>query len=350
VELARRIDRLGGDVDAWTDHELMGVTVQTTSDALRDALELLVDAVTRPTFDPADVDLERKVAIAELELARDDPTDQVGQAMLEAAWGDHPLARPVIGTKETLLRLNPDLLRRHHRRVLRPGGLMVTVAGAVDPRDVSQKVECLVERPDIEPLALPALRWQGKSVQITRPGVEQVHVRLAFRAMSSHDPRTTELAVLSRVLGVGASSRLFQRLREREGLTYDIWSGLLLRSPGGLLEIGWAAAPEVHADVHRLVIEEIGQLPSTLMAEELEVAREGLLRGLRMDAETSGGMCSLEAAEVLERGRRFDLQTVAAEIEKVDLETVRTLAGEILRPAAMASATYGPEGLVEQVA
>jgi predicted Zn-dependent peptidase len=93
--LALAVGRLGGEVDAWTSSELMGISVNTTVDAIDDALDLLVDAVLSPTFEPDDVELEQRVTRAELELVADDPAERVGEALLQAAWGAHPLARPV---------------------------------------------------------------------------------------------------------------------------------------------------------------------------------------------------------------------------------------------------------------
>ena len=119
--LALAIDRLGGEVDAWTSSELMGVSVNTTVDALDEALDLLVDAILTPTFAPDDVALELRVTEAELELMADDPGERVEEALLRAAWGDHPLARPVIGTRESLARLTPAVLERHHEMLVRPG-------------------------------------------------------------------------------------------------------------------------------------------------------------------------------------------------------------------------------------
>ena len=131
-ELAALMDRLGGDIDAWTGTEMMGVSMTTTVDSLGDGLELLVDAITAPSFDAVDVELERRVILAELELINDDPGELVEEALLRAAWGEHPLARPVIGSAESVGALDIETLRRHHQELIRPGRLVVAVAGDVD--------------------------------------------------------------------------------------------------------------------------------------------------------------------------------------------------------------------------
>lgn len=350
LELAQLVDRLGGDVDAWTDAEAMGVSVQTTVDAVAEALDLLVDAVMDPTFERVDVDLERRVTEAELELAADDPADRVEEALLVAAWGDHPLARPIIGTRRTLRRLTAERLREHHRRLVAPGRLLLAVAGDVDPRLVADRCSRLpLGGVPVAP-TLEAPTWHGRRRRLSRPRSEQVHVRLGLASPTVGDVRLPALVVLNRLLGVGASSRLFQRLREDEGLTYDVWSGLVLRRPAGLLEVGWACGPSALAETWAVAMETLRMLAATITADEVAVAREGLVRGLEMDAESTAGWVSLDAGEVLDYGRRFDPAVAVAELEGVTLETVRRLADEVVRLDRMASAICGPADAARQVA
>jgi len=342
--MAALLDRLGGDVDAWTGAEMMGVSLATTGDSLGDGLELLVDAITAPSFEPEDVELERRVILAELELIRDDPSELVEEAMLRAAWDGHPLARPVIGSAGSVASLDVGTLRRHHADLTQPGRLIVALAGDVNGSDALACLDRLdlSEVPNRPPL--PPLEWTAGREIVIRTWADQVHSRIGFEAIPSGDPRLAELSVLNRALGNGSSSRLFQRLREGEGLTYDIWSGLALRQPGGLLEIGWGCSPEVNHQVWRLVLDEVERLSSDLNADEVEVAKEGMLRGLLMDSDQPMARCAMDVAELLDRGRRFDLDVVREELEAVTLEGVRALAESILRPDRMAAALCGPEG------
>jgi predicted Zn-dependent peptidase len=348
--LARAIDRLGGEVDAWTGSELMGISVNTTTDAIGDALDLLVDAVLSPTFEPDDVELERRVTRAELELVADDPAERVGEALLKAAWGEHPLARPVIGTLETLEALTSETLRNHHAALVQPGGMVAAVVGDVSPDEVVSRLSRLpLEQVPTTP-ELPPLSWVGAHLDLSREGTDQVHARLAFEALAVSDPRIPALVVLNRTLGDGASSRLFQRLREEEGLTYDIWSGPVMWRLGGFLEVGWACVPQAFSDSWRLVLDELDRISRDLAEEEVEVAKEGILRGLRMDMESPGARCSLDVGEMLERKRRFNPAVVCRELEAVTHDEVIRLAAEILRPDSSASAVCGPEGAAIRVA
>ncbi len=339
------MDRLGGEVDAWTSSETMGLAVQTTSDALPEALGILRDAALEPSFADEDVDLERQIALAELDLMHDDPAERVGEAILKAAWGDHPLATPIIGTRETLENLGARELATHHRdRLLRHGGMLLAVVGDVDMNQVARELEGLPLGPGVKRPALEKPAWIGGRLRLDRGAADQVHVRQAFPAVSIRDPLAPTVAVVSRILGSGHSSRLFQRLREDEGLTYDVWSDTLLRSVGGILEVGWACSPDRFSTAWAMVEEEIFRLPSDISDREVEVAVQGMVRGLQMEAETAAGTASLDVAEVLERGRRFDIDSVVKEIRSITPEQVRDVARTILKPESMASAICGPEG------
>ena len=349
-DLARTVDRLGGDVDAWTSSELMGVSVQTTVDATAEALELLVDAVLEPSFRDDDVELERRIALAELELLQDDPGERVEDELLSAAWGDHPLARPVIGTAGTLSKLDPAKLRAHHSAMIRPGRVLAAVAGDVEREVLEGMLARLPLHRAVRPPAMPPVVWQGRHRVIHRPVTDQAHVRLAFPTMAAGDPATTVLSVLNRILGVGSSSRLFQRLREAEGLTYDIWTSPALRRAGGLLEVGWTCSPSVYGDVWTLVEEELRRIAVDVVDDEVEVTKEGMVRGLAMDSELPAARCAMDVAELLDRKRRFDPERARDEIFAVTTSQVRELAAELLRPDRMATAVCGPEGLSVRVA
>lgn len=350
LDLARAVDRLGGVVDAWTSRITLGLEVVTTKDGLQEAAALLADAVAAPTFEREDVELERRVALAELELARDDPQDAVDEALLTAAWGDHPLARPVIGSEATVRCLTPELLRRHHACLVREGRVLVVAAGEVEPADLKPLTDRLPLATAVRPVRTPALRWAGRRTFLFRVASEQVHVRMAVEVPGVDSPERPVLEVLNRILGGGQSSRLFQRVREEEGLAYDVSSGLVLFRGGGLLEIAWACSPERLAAVDRAVRQEIERLGDSLEDVEVTTAVEGLVRGLTLDADEVGARAALEAAWLVERVRPLSLAEAENELRRVRRDEVVRLARAVLRPERAAVAVCGPEGAGERVA
>jgi predicted Zn-dependent peptidase len=228
--------------------------------------------------------------------------------------------------------------------------VLAAVAGDVETDRLKSLFDRLPLTSPVSPPPLPPMVWHGRQRTVHRNGNDQVHVRLAFPAVSLIDPDAVAVTVLNRILGVGSSSRLFQRLREVEGLTYDIWSSPMLRRGGGLLEVGWACAPSVFSDVWRLVEEEMRRLAVDLDPDEVEVAKEGIERGLAMDSEVPAARCAMDVSEVLEKGRRFDPEVTLDAVRGVTTDRVRELAARMLRRDRMASAVCGPNGLSAQVA
>jgi predicted Zn-dependent peptidase len=349
-EVARLIDRLGGAVDAWTDQEMTGLSVETTAGGAAEAVALLCDAVTSPTFDPGDVELERQVAMAELEMIADDPGELADEALGRAAWGDHPLARPIIGTEQSLIRLSPATLQHHHPQLVRPGQVLAVVAGDLCPDDVERWFARLPldQPPSLTPL--PQVAWRGERVGVTRQAQGQFTVRLAVSTPGLLSAEVPAVSLLNRVLGVGASSRLFQRLREELGLVYDISSGLLLRSEAGRLEVAWSCSPDHLERTRREVIDQLTALTESVGPEEVAIARDGMLRSLEMDFDDPTGRCELEAGEVLQTGRVLDLERRCRELERVDAAELRRLAQRLLAGAPMAEAWCGPPRECERVA
>jgi predicted Zn-dependent peptidase len=234
--------------------------------------------------------------------------------------------------------------------MVQAGALVVAVVGDVPQPPVVEALARLPLAAAPRRPALPEVKFEGRHVTLRRDGQEQAHVRLVFDAPAAGDRRVPALLVLNRLLGDGASSRLFQRVREDAGLTYDIWSGPILRQPAGLLEVGWACSPERFAESWQLVVEELDRAARDIGADEIEVAREGLLRTLQMDLESPSGWCALDVGEFIDRDRRFDPDRACGEIRSVTLDDVRQLAAEVLQPENRASAVCGPEGVASRVA
>src|SRR5215472_7082252 len=136
VEIARAIDRLGGDVDAFTTKEYTGFYAHTLDSRFDEALDLLGDVVLSPDFDSSDVEMERGVILEEIGEANDNPDDLVHEMFIRAFWKSHPLGAPILGTAATVRGTTLSDLYRYYRERYAPGNLIVSVAGHVNPGEV----------------------------------------------------------------------------------------------------------------------------------------------------------------------------------------------------------------------
>ncbi|MBB1030408.1 insulinase family protein, partial [Dietzia sp. SLG310A2-38A2] len=139
-ELSEQIDLLGGDLNAYTGREHTCYHVHVPAEGLATAVDVLVDVVARGSCDPEDVEIERDVVLDELAGRADDPEDLACELATGAVLGDDPLARPIIGTEESVEALDARTLRAFHRRVLRAGDVVVAAAGRIDHEDLVKRI------------------------------------------------------------------------------------------------------------------------------------------------------------------------------------------------------------------
>jgi predicted Zn-dependent peptidase len=342
-QIAELIDSLGGAVDAFTTRETCAVTAHVPAERFDEALDLVLDAVFRPCLQAAEVELERGVVAAEFDLIQDSPVEAVAENALAACWGDHPLARPVLGRREVVNRLGVRDLDRFHRARFTPANLLLVAAGPVDEALIRERVArlpgCGAPPP---PLAVPV--WRPGVTAETRDGLEQLYANLVLPALPSGDPDGFTLAVLNQLLGGGASSRLFRELRDRLGLVYEVGSSMFAAAVAGVLEVTFSA-PVRHVEAcWDAVFRVLGDVAAGRVTDdEVGVARQALASGVVLGAEGTDALMEAHAAELLARSRPFDAARVRRELDSVTPERVRALAARVVRLDALAGAVCGPE-------
>lgn len=222
--IAEAIENVGGEINASTGMETTTYYARVLKNDWRLALEILSDILVESKFDPEELERERDVILQEIASARDTPDDLVFDLAQTAAFGDHPLGRPILGTDERIGSLTRDHLIAWRDRNYHAGRMVVAAAGNIDHdalvAEASRRLGSLAGGASPE-RAAPAFAHQ--TLRADKP-LDQTHVVLNFSAPSYRDPAIYRLQVLSSILGGGMSSRLFQELREKRGLCYNIFS------------------------------------------------------------------------------------------------------------------------------
>src|SRR6185369_13671226 len=124
LQIAAEADTLGGNLDAFTGREIVGFYDKVIDQRLPQAVELIADLVTSPTFDPIELNKERKVILEEIKMVEDTPDDIIFDIFCESFYPDHPLGRPILGTKKSLKTFNPDRARRWYDKIYAPDNLV----------------------------------------------------------------------------------------------------------------------------------------------------------------------------------------------------------------------------------
>ena len=238
--IAAEVDSIGGYMDAFTAKEYASFHLKVLDEHLPLAVEILGDIVLNPLFDPAEMAKEKKVIFEEISMVEDTPDDLVMEVFAEAFWPEHPLGRPILGTKRSVCRFRREDLavvlrarlppREHPDRRRRPPRARARASA----RAPALRRPAPEARPR-ERRARAAARVATRTVTRSKKELEQVHLCLGARALPQAHPDRYARYVLNTVLGGSMSSRLFQNVREKRGLVYSISSGITAYSDAGLL-------------------------------------------------------------------------------------------------------------------
>jgi predicted Zn-dependent peptidase len=307
AEVAEEVDARGGDLDAFTDRERTAVQLRVPAQDLVYAVDLVGDLLLHPAIRADEVEVERRVILEELAQALDDPEDRAHTLTNAALYGDHPLAREIIGDRTTLRALDTEHISVFHRTEYHPEAMVVAVAGAVE----HDRVVELVARWDGSDPPHPASTRPGRglpatqerSTQVVRQGGEQVSLVLSWPLGVVDQPTRLPLAVLAHILGGGPASRLFRTVRDERGLAYAVDASLALYSDVGHLTAFAACSPEAVAPVRATIAAEVERLATEgPTAREVEVAIGYVAGSSTLALEDAGTRSWWAAIGELERG------------------------------------------------
>jgi predicted Zn-dependent peptidase len=355
ARIAEEIDAVGGELNAFTAKEHTCYYAHVLDEDLPLAVDLVCDVVFDALLAESDVETERGVVLEEIAMRDDDPEDLLHDAFCTALLGDHPLGRPVLGTEQSITAMSRAALHGFYRRRYTLPTMVLAAAGNLTHGEVLRLVRKAL-RARLAGDRPPATARTGRaripvsSKLIVHPDdTEQAHMMLGVRAPDRHDERRWVLGVLNTVLGGGMSSRLFQEVRERRGLAYQVYSSVASYSDTGHLSIYTGCQPDHLGDVARVVREVLTDVARDGVTPD-EVARaQGQLRGsLVLGLEdTSSRMSRIGKAE-LSYGDYLSVQQTLDRIHAVTAEQVGAMARELLaRPVA--AAVVGPYAHADDV-
>jgi predicted Zn-dependent peptidase len=328
------VDSIGGHMDAFTAKEYASFHLKVLDEHLPLAVELLGDIVMNPLFDPIEMTKEKKVILEEIKMVEDTPDDLVMELFTQAFWPNHPLGRPILGTRKSVLGFGREKLRSFFKSAYRPANIVLSAAGHLDHAATA----ALVKRhfgglgaTSHEPPTRPP-RPAARIVTRSKKELEQVHLCLGTPAyQQSHGDRYGTY-ILNTVLGGSMSSRLFQNVRERRGLVYSISSGVTSYSDAGSLTVYAGTSLDSVGEVVRLTVEELKRLKGEpIPADELRRAKDHLKGSLMLSLENTGSRMSYLARQEIYFGRTFGLDETLAEIEGVEAADVQRICNDLFK-------------------
>jgi predicted Zn-dependent peptidase len=342
-DLARAVDRVGGDMNAFTTKEYTAYYTRLPAGAADLGLELLGDVISSPALRDLDVESERQVIAEELAMDDDTPDDKAHSLLADALFPKHPLGRETAGDRTSVASITADQVRSFFGRWYRPANIVVAVAGDVDHADVV----AAIERWPLEPTdaGAPVRTPPGDAIvgfAGLKRSTEQVHVAIGYRAMARRDPDREALDVLNHVLGGGMSSRLFDEIRERRGLAYAVFSGPSFYADAGALSIYAGTSKENLDEVLDCIDTEIDRLVNDGVTDtELDVARGYLSGSYLLGLEDAASRMSRLGGQLTVLGELADVDEQLERFRSVTADDVLRVARRVLTPSR-ALAVVGP--------
>lgn len=343
-EIARSVDSVGGMLDAFTAKEMVCFNTKVLDEHLPFAFDVLADMTLRPLFAAPDIEKEKSVVLEEIKMDQDNPDYLVHEVFTQNFWRNHALGKPILGTPDTVKAFQQDSLRQCFRSWYAPNHLVVTAAGSLE----HQKVVDLIAQQFAE--MKPAADGFADPVPVAEPGIvnrkkrelEQVHICLGVTAYPMAHEKRFAVAVLNNILGGGMSSRLFQNIRERQGLAYAVFSDLSPYTDTGLLSIYAGTARETVEKLVHSVMQELRSLKeSPVPAEELRRAKDHLKGSLMLSLESTTSRMTNLARHEMYFGRFFTLDELLQSIEAVTADEVQALARDLFQPRKIGATVLG---------
>jgi predicted Zn-dependent peptidase len=344
VEIAREIDRMGGMANAFTSKEFTCFHARTLVEQMPLLCDMLLDILLHPRIDPEELERERQVIMQEISSVDETPDELVHVLFNRNYWPEHPLGAPILGTAQSVAKLNREAIISHLKSSYTAGGLVVSAVGAMDHSQILDLIAGPLSQ-------LPALnssdgRYPPKAnpeLHIRSHNTEQVHVILGAQAPSAVHKDRYAASLMNLMLGGGMSSRLFQEVREKRGLAYSVYSFINSYCDSGLLGIYMGIQPSRLQEGMEVVRQELLRIATQPVGrDELDDALMSLKGSILLSSESSETRMGRLARNEYNFGRSLSLEEILDNLYAVTVDDISRVAREILNLDNLGGTILGP--------
>lgn len=332
LDIAREIDSVGGILNAFTSREYVCYYAKVLDKFLPKAVDILVDIFHNSLFDPEEIEKERKVVLQEISMMEDNPDDSIHDLFHQHFWKGHPLGMSILGDQESVSSLSRDKIVGYKNHMYRTDDIIITAAGKVDHQELLDLIGKLL--PDV-PQGSGKVACQNpvyeKRIELIGKELEQVHMCLGVKGLPQNHSQRYEAFIMNTILGGSMSSRLFQEVREKQGLAYSVYSYMASHVDAGSLVVYAGSSQEHFTDVLEITVRELMRLkkePISML--ELDSAREQLKGNLILSLESSDNRMSKLAKNEIYFGGYQPLEEITAGFDRVTSESIMQLSSELL--------------------
>lgn len=343
-DIAIEMDALGGEMNAFTSQETTTYYAKVLDEHLPKAVDLLADILISSRFDPAEIEKERKVILEEIKGVEDTPDDYIHELFTGTVWPDHPLGRPILGTRETVKALTHKDIISYIDSYYSPKEIVISVAGNFEH---DRMVELLDEKFGKYSKQGAAKNEEpprfNHAVFVKKKQLEQVQLCLGCKGIHfTHEDRFV-ISALNAVIGSSMSSRLFQEVREQNALAYSIYSYVMSYRDAGLFTVYAGTDPSNVIEVIRLIMKEFRKIKEEGITKAEEERVKNQIKGnLVLSLESSNSHMSRLARQEIYYGKYLSVDDIIKGIEKVSQADVHRLAGQLFNTENISLTILGP--------
>ena len=336
LDITRAIEGRGGNFNACTSEEATCYFAHLPCEYLGEAVDILSDMYLRATIPADEFAREKQVVIEEIRMYADEPDSVAMENLQRNLFPNSTLGAPVAGTPDSLRPLRPADLKRYIKSHYRPGNTVVVIVGNFD-EDVAVRMVGSALRADRSeiitnvPVDNPLLGKPVATVSVAKD-IAQTQLALGYRTFGIADKRKYAATVMDAILGRGMSSRLFQEVREKRGLSYDISSRMQFFQDAGMFTITAGLDPSKANEAIATIDRELKRIrEKTVSAAELKRTKEFLVGNFRLSHEKVTSKLFFYGQTMLSFGRLVSPQEQVEGIRAVTAADVKAVANAILK-------------------
>lgn len=344
-DIAVESDRLGGNLDAYTTHEMTGFAIKVADRSLPEALDLLADIIANPKFDESDLQREQKVILEEMKMVEDTPDELLGELFNAAYFPDQPLGRPIEGTRETVSSFDHTITSRFHANEFAPSRLVVAAAGKVNHEQLVELVTKAFPSHDDNGFAADGFEPPKPAAPILieqKKELEQAHLIIASPWPTARSENRYAASLLASIIGGSTSSRLWQQIREDRGLAYSVGAGGSTFSDTGVFTIYAGTSPEHLDEVVDLSLRELRRIVREgVGSEELKLAKDQAVSSILLGLESSSARAGTLARQEIIHGRRISPDEIIKKLESVTPDDIQSVAQQYFTTETLSLGALG---------
>jgi len=345
-QIKEEIEGKGGHLNGFTSEELTCYLVKLPSQYLNLALEILADMVLNPLLKDQDIEKERSVILEEIKMYKDQPQSYVYELLDALLWPNQALGEPVIGTFDSVNKIKREDLLKFKENYYQPQNMIISACGYLKHKDLIKKIKKIfpsLRRQSINKF-LPAQEKQTKpQLKIFPKDTEQTHLALGFHGFSRIHPLRFALGLLHVILGANMSSRLFNEVREKKGLAYEIGTGLkYFQDTGAFIVHAGIDNQKINAAVD-LILKELKKIKKELISQdEFRRAKEFYLGQLLLSLEDTLDHMLWIGESTATLDRVYSYKDILKEINRLSRQDIKNVAQYLFKEEKLNLALIGP--------